>query len=186
MFLSFFDSFPFWELTRIVVSDRVLLHILSSYIFLRSWSDEKESSLIHALSLCLEKQRVDLDKLGSIMRSKDHYGNEQLSRQQIVVSLRAAEITLDREMVSSWMKAADIVGKGIYSIPVLLDIFGKADQATKSEGYLEKKKEKATTNKDRQTEPLHEDDSESNWERLLDLNSSLPRQKMKEAWWTAA
>ena len=81
-----------------------------------------------------------MEKLGSIMRSKDHYGNEQLSKQQLVVSLRVADITLDREMVSTWMKAADIVGKGIYSIPVLLDILVKAAQAAKSGGYLERKK----------------------------------------------
>ena len=63
-----------------------------------------------------------MDKLGSIMRSKDHYRNEQLSGQQIEVSLRAADITHDREMVMRWMRAADVVGRGIYSIPVLLDI----------------------------------------------------------------
>ena len=83
-----------------------------------------------------------MEKLGSIMRSKDHYGNEQLSRQQLVVSLRVADITLDREMVSTWMKAADIVGKGIYSIPVLLDILGEAAQAARTGGYLDKKRKR--------------------------------------------
>ena len=106
-------------------------------IFLRSWSEEKESSLIHELSLCLGKQGVDMNKLASMMRSKDHYGNDQLSGQQVGVSLRVVGITLDRGMMTRWMKAADIIGKGIYSIPVLIDIMDKADKKAKGGGISE-------------------------------------------------
>ena len=60
------------------------------------------------------------------MRSKDHYGNDQLSGQQVQDSLRQAGIKLDRSLVSRMMKAADIIGRGIYSIPGLMDLITRA------------------------------------------------------------
>ena len=148
-------------------------------IFLRSWSEEKEFSLIHELSLCLGKQGVDMNKLASIMRSKDHYGNDQLSGQQVGVSLRVMGITLDRGIMTRWMKAADIIGKGIYSIPVLIDIMEKADKKAKGGGIseAETKKESSITVDDPPADSDDDLDSDSRWKNLLDLNSSLPKQK---------
>ena len=120
-----------------------------------------------------------MDKLGSIMRAKDHYGNDQISGQQIGACLRVAEITLDRGMMSRWMKAADIVGKGIYSIPVLLDIMEKAAQVGKSGEMASKRKDQPV--KESKHEMVDYDASDSSWKNLLDLNSSLPKQKMKDA-----
>ena len=146
-------------------------------MILRSWSDEKESDLIRELSLCLGNQRLDMDKLAIIMRSKDHYGNDQLSRQQVEVSLRVVGITLDRGMMTRWMKAADIIGKGIFSIPILLDILNKADKEAKREGIPRYGMKQESSNDDPQVESDHDEDS--SWKSILDLNSSLPKQKGK-------
>ena len=51
------------------------------------------------------------------MRSKDHYGNDQLSGQQVQDSLRRLGIKIDKSVLTKWMKAADMIGRGIYSIP---------------------------------------------------------------------
>ena len=118
-----------------------------------------------------------MDKLASIMRSKDHYGNDQLSGQQVGVSLRVVGITLDRGMMTRWMKAADIIGKGIYSIPVLLHILGKADKEAKDGGISEAGS--SITIDDPPAESDDDLDSDSRWKSILDLNSSLPKQKGK-------
>ena len=51
------------------------------------------------------------------MRSKDHYGNDQLSGQQVSASLRAVGLTVERSAFASWLRSCDTIGKGIYSIP---------------------------------------------------------------------
>ena len=133
----------------------------------RSWSAGQEADLLHNLALCVGKQTIDIEKLGMLMRGKDHYGNDQLSKQQVSASLRVAAISLDRPILARWMKAADIVENGIYSIPALLDILEKAN---------------ADPNRDKYSRPgifLRNEtvqDADSKWKSILDLNSSLPRQ----------
>ena len=66
------------------------------------------------------------------MRGKDHYGNDQLSRQQVAASLRVVGVTLHRPIKTRWMKAADIIGKAIYLIPALIETMERAAEATKA------------------------------------------------------
>ena len=110
------------------------------------------------------------------MRSKDHYGNDQLSGQQVGTSLRVVGIILDRAIKARWMKAADIIGKGIYSIPILLDTLDKAAKEAKAGRFPQTdfKNKVSTMNEDPQLESGH--DQDSSWKSILDLNSSLPRQ----------
>ena len=150
-------------------------HIMLTNCF-RSWSDEKEDGLIDDLSFCLGTQKVDMDKLGHMMRSKDHYGNDQISGQQIGACLRVEQIILDKGVMGRWMKAADIVGKGIYSIPVLLEIMEKATEREKKTNIYPGNDQQVG----RMEEDEDEDDSNTTWKNLLDLNSSLPKQKMKD------
>ena len=88
----------------------------------QSWTEEKESSLVTDLSRALEGTAVEVERLAEVMRRKDHYGNDQLSGQQVQDSLRSLSLRLDKSLVTRWMKAADMISRGIYSIPVLLDI----------------------------------------------------------------
>ena len=142
---------------------------------LRSWSDEKESALINDLSLCLGKQRIDVDNLASIMRGKDHYGNDQLSGQQVAASLRVAGITLDRPIKTRWMKPADIIGKGIYSIPVLIEIMEMAAKAAKGDIHMKT----GNYNEDTETNKDSGKDEHSSWKSLLELKSGLPIQNVQ-------
>ena len=134
--------------------------------------------MIEELSFCLGTQRIDMEKLGNIMRSKDHYGNDQISGQQIGACLRVEQIILERGVTGRWMKAADIVGKGIYSIPVLLEILQKGVQRGKN--LQGKKKENIGSDESNTSGDIDEEDFNSSWKNLLDLNSSLPRQKLKD------
>ena len=68
------------------------------------------------------RQKVELDKLGQVMRSKDHYGNDQLSGQQVSASLRAVGLTVERSAFASWLRSCDTIGKGIYSIPGAIEV----------------------------------------------------------------
>ena len=146
----------------------VFINVLSLDL-VRCWSDDKNSVLIHDLSLCLEKQRVDIDNLASIMRGKDHYGNDQLSGQQVTASLRVAGITLDRPIKATWMKAADTIGKGIYSIPVLIETM---EMAALAKGRTH------ASNTNKGNPPETAEDEDSSWKSLLELNSSLPIQNV--------
>ena len=128
------------------------------------------------LSLCLENKMVDVDKLGSMMRGKDHYGNDQLSKQQVNACLRVAGISLERTIKERWMKAGDIIEKGIYSIPVLIEILDKAVALNKQEKDTKSWDNKEDYNNNGKEERLTAADDEE-WKVLLSLNSSLPRQK---------
>ena len=50
----------------------------------------------------------------------------QLSAQQVVSSLRSVGVSLDKAVFGRWLKAADTIGRGIYSVPVLLDTMERA------------------------------------------------------------
>ena len=107
------------------------------------------------------------------MRGKDHYGNDQLSRQQVAASLRVAGVTLHRPIKTRWMKAADIIGKGIYSIPVLIEMIEKAAAAKgDTHGKTGIHNVASRINKDHPSKPVEDEDS--SWKSLLELNSSLP------------
>ena len=54
----------------------------------QSWTEEKETSLVTELARALERTSVEVERLAEVMRSKDHYGNDQLSGQQVQDSLR--------------------------------------------------------------------------------------------------
>ena len=71
-------------------------------------------------------KNVNIEQLATIMRDKDQYGNDQLNGQQVGTSLRLVGIIMDREIMGRWMRAADINGKGLYSISVLLHILKKS------------------------------------------------------------
>ena len=106
------------------------------------------------------------------MRSKDHYGNDTLSGQQVQDSLRQAGVKLDRGAVSRWMRAADTIGRGIYSIPVLLDLITRAARAEVGLGV------RSDFGPSRQGTP-DEGDQDITWRQILDINAGLPRQRTK-------
>ena len=140
----------------------------------------EEDRAVSALSRALGRQKVELEKLSQVMRSKDHYGNDQLSGQQVSASLRAVGLTVERSAMTTWLRTADTIGKGIYSIPGLLDILGNAVKRARGEdgrqnkerGSREERSEGLVaaplTNNNTREEDL-------SWHRLLDLNSSLPK-----------
>ena len=82
------------------------------------------------------RQKVELERLGQVMRSKDHYGNDQLSGQQVSASLRAVGLTVERSAFASWLRSADTIGKGIYSIPGLLEVMAQAVKRAKGVGWV--------------------------------------------------
>ena len=125
----------------------------------RSWSAGQEADLLHDLALCVGKQTIDIKKLGMLMRGKDHYGNDQLSKQQVSASLRVAGISLDRPILARWMKAADIVENGIYSIPALLDILENAAADPNRNKYTKPGFNKEALRNDTLTEPVQDADS---------------------------
>ena len=106
------------------------------------------------------------------MRSKDHYGNDTLSGQQVQDSLRQAGVKLDRAAVSRWMRAADIIGRGIYSIPVLLDLITRAARAEVRQSV------QSDLGPSRQGTP-DGGDQDHTWRQILDINAGLPRQRTK-------
>ena len=101
------------------------------------------------------------------MRSKDHYGNDTLSGQQVQDSLRQAGLKLDRGTVSRWMRAADTIGRAIYSIPVLLELITRAARAEVRQPVPS-----------RQGTP-DSGDQDHTWRQILDINAGLPRQRTK-------
>ena len=123
-----------------------------------------------------------------MMRSKDHYGNDQLSGQQVSASLRAVGLTVERSAFASWLRSADTIGKGIYSIPGLLEVMAQAVKRAKGEEggsrptrdkripevHHEMRRDKALV-----AAPLTNanttKEEDMSWQQLLDLNSSLPR-----------
>ena len=108
------------------------------------------------------------------MRSKDHYGNDTLSGQQVQDSLRQAGVKLDRAAVSRWMKAADTIGRGIYSIPALLDLVTRAARAELRESAHAHRHKTG-----RQGTPDDDGDPDHTWRQILDINAGLPRQRTK-------
>ena len=86
----------------------------------------EEELAITELARALGRQKVDQEKLSEMLRSKDHYGNDQLSGQQISASLRAVGLTVERAALGAWLRTADTIGRGIYSIPELLSSLGAA------------------------------------------------------------
>jgi len=149
----------------------------------RELTGEEELAVLE-LARTLGRQKVELDKLGQVMRSKDHYGNDQLSGQQVSASLRAVGLTVERSAFASWLRSCDTIGKGIYSIPGLLEIMAHA--VKRSLGGESK------STRDKKIPDIHEradqalvaapltkrtiaKEEDLSWQQLLDLNSTLPR-----------
>ena len=140
----------------------------------------EEDRAVSALSRALGRQKVELEKLSQVMRSKDHYGNDQLSGQQVSASLRAVGLTVERSAMTTWLRTADTIGKGIYSIPALLDILGSAVKRARGE---DGRQNKERGNREERSESLvaapltnnNTREEDLSWQRLLDLNSSLPK-----------
>ena len=119
------------------------------------------------------------------MRSKDHYGNDQLSGQQVSASLRAVGLTVERSAFASWLRSADTIGKGIYSIPGLLEVMAQAVKRAKGEEGRHSRDKRIPEVQDRRDKaqalvaaPLtnaNTKEEDMSWQQLLDLNSSLPR-----------
>ena len=141
----------------------------------RSWTEEKESSLVEDMSRALDNSSVEMERLAEVMRSKDHYGNDQLSGQQVQDSLRQVGLKLDKSLVSRWMKSADMIGRGIYSIPVLLDILKLATMNTT--GKLRSEDNAMDVNNNNNKNYHFNNNRDTTWRNILDLNSSLPKVK---------
>ena len=109
------------------------------------------------------------------MRSKDHYGNDQLSGQQVQDSLRQAGVKLDRGLVSRMMKAADIIGRGIYSIPGLMDLITRALRSELRDSAHARRHRSDTSRLDTPDAGDHD----HTWRQILDINAGLPRQRTK-------
>ena len=145
----------------------------------QSWTEEKESSLVTDLSRALEGTAVEVERLAEVMRRKDHYGNDQLSGQQVQDSLRSLSLRLDKSLVNRWMKAADMIGRGIYSIPVLLDILKLAINNNNSTTSKDKLRNDRSHHKsqDFNNNNNNSNYSDTTWRNILDLNQSLPKVK---------
>jgi len=87
----------------------------------RNWTERDDARLMADLSRSVGNQIIDMDRLAMVMREKDHYGNEQVSSQQAWASLSTCLIVLEKPVFNRWLQSADMAGRGIYSIPVLLD-----------------------------------------------------------------
>ena len=119
------------------------------------------------------------------MRSKDHYGNDQLSGQQVQDCLRQLGLRLDRAVLGRWMKSADLIGRGIFSIPVLLDSITRAaslhtdtgDTKTKTMPNRKPRSERRSSSSGGGDQGA----ADQTWRHILDLNSSMPRQKTKSS-----
>ena len=111
------------------------------------------------------------------MRSKDHYGNDQLSGQQVQDSLRQAGVKLDRGLVSRMMRAADIIGRGIYSIPALVDLVTRAARAEVRDS-AHARRHRSDLGPSRLGTP-DAGDPDHTWRQILDINTGLPRQRTK-------
>ena len=79
-----------------------------------------------SLKTSLGQQQVSLPALADILHSKDYSGHNQVSAPQLRSALRSVGVVLDRETMQEIMRAADVEGKGVLSIPALLDILSKA------------------------------------------------------------
>ena len=131
----------------------------------------------------LFRQKVELERLGQVMRSKDHYGNDQLSGQQVSASLRAVGLTVERSAFASWLRSADTIGKGIYSIPGLLEVMAQAVKRAKGEESRPTRDKRIPEVHERRDKALvaapltnaNTKEEDMSWQQLLDLNSSLPR-----------
>ena len=118
-----------------------------------------------------------------MMRSKDHYGNDQLSGQQVSASLRAVGLTVERSAFASWLRSADTIGKGIYSIPGLLEVMSQAVKRAKGEEGRPTRDKRIPEVHERRDKALvaapltnaNTKEEDLSWQQLLDLNSSLPR-----------
>ena len=142
----------------------------------QSWTEEKESSLVAEMSRALEKTTVDVERLAEVMRSKDHYGNDQLSGQQVQDSLRG--LRLDKSLVNRLMKAADMIGRGIYSIPVILDIMKLAiNNNSTTTDKNNKLRNDRNHHKSQDFNNNNNNYSDTTWRNILDLNNSLPKMK---------
>ena len=64
--------------------------------------------------------------LTDILHSKDYYGHNQISAPQLWSGMRSVGMVLDSKVMMGVMQAADIGGKGFYSIPVVLDVLSKS------------------------------------------------------------
>ena len=118
-----------------------------------------------------------MERLDEIMRSKDHYGNDTLSGQQVQDSLRQAGVKLDRGAVSRWMRAADTIGRGIYSIPALLDLITRAARAEVRQS-AHAQRHLSDLGPSRHGTP---GDPDHTWRQILDINAGLPRQRTKSS-----
>ena len=82
--------------------------------------------------------------------------------------------------MTTWLRTADTIGKGIYSIPALLDILGSAVKRARGE---DGRQNKERGNREERSESLvaapltnnNTREEDLSWQRLLDLNSSLPK-----------
>lgn len=150
----------------------------------KSWTEEKENDLITDLAQALGDQFRQVERLAEVMRGKDHYGNDQLSGQQIQDSLRQVGIRIDKTVLNKWIKSADMIGKGIFSIPVLLETMTNAarvaenGQLSNQSGKMARRHKsdisKSSGNLNQRSQP--QDDT---WKHILDLNAYIPKQKSK-------
>jgi len=148
----------------------------------KAMTGEQELAVLE-LARTLGRQKVELERLGQVMRSKDHYGNDQLSGQQVSASLRAVGLTVERSAFASWLRSADTIGKGIYSIPGLLEVMSQAVKRAKGEEGRPARDKRIPEVHERRDKALvaapltnaNTKEEDLSWQQLLDLNSSLPR-----------
>ena len=112
------------------------------------------------------------------MRSKDNYGNDQLSGQQVQDTLRQAGVKIDKSVMTKWMKSSDMIGRGIYSIPVLLETLQLATTLSPISSNGSKKRKSDFSSSLNNLHELHGHDDQT-WRQILDINSSMPKQKSK-------
>ena len=122
-----------------------------------------------------KNKNINVDQLATIMRSKDQYGNNKLTKQQVEDSMTEADIILDIEITERWMKSSKINGKRFYSIPALLQIVKKAIKKIDSEVH---NKEVSSLQNESSSESFSLD-PDSCWMTILELNSNLPVPKRK-------
>ena len=147
----------------------------------KSWTDERENDLLRGLNKSLADQKVDVDRLSEILHSKDHYGNGQVSNQQIQDSLRQLGVNFEKSLVIQWMKSADMIGRGIYSIPVLIETMKLATNNNVVMTPVRSKRKHMSSSESNLHKVGKSQPVDNTWRHILDLNSSLPRQKSKSS-----
>lgn len=86
-----------------------------------SFNDRDDAGLILELEKTLsDSPKFNLGSFKADLHAKDMYGNDQVSKQQVLQAAHNSNLNIDRGTLGQWLSNCDPHKRGIYNIPKLV------------------------------------------------------------------